>query len=44
MIQNQNLSYLDLHKLRCDLSGLSVNVGEKSDYAIIKGERLRGHI
>ena len=30
-------------QLRCDLSGLSVNVGE-SYYAIIKGERPRCHI
>ena len=31
-------------QLRCDFSGLSVNVGEKSDYTIIKDEILRCHI
>ena len=30
-------------QIRCDLSGLSVNVGE-SDYAIFKGEGLGCHI
>ena len=31
-------------QLKCDLSGLSVNVGESSDYTIIKGERFGSHI
>ena len=31
-------------QLKCDLSGLSVNVGRNYDYTIIKGERFGSHI
>ena len=31
-------------QLKCDLSGLSVNIGESMIYTIIKGERFGSHI
>ena len=44
MIRKQSLLCLDLHNWSVILSGLSVNIGEKYDYTIIKGERFGSHM